>query len=357
MARAQVVIAGAGHASLVALAELGRRPADADVTLVSRGAQTHYSGMVPGWIEGLYADRSMVVPLAPFARASGVALVDDEVVGADAGSVRLAGGRVLPFDVLVVNTGSVSALPGPLAAPQVVPAKPFEALIRGIAPRLDTAASFAVVGAGVGGVEIAFALKARRPDAAVAVIDRGARLLPGLPAGVASRVAALFAQHGIALHLSAEVAAVAAGGLRLASGAAVAAQCTIAITGATPPGWLAATPFERAADGFLAVDAAMRSTSHPNVLAVGDAATRPDDPRPKAGVFSVRSGPPLAKAIRALAVGRTPQAVRLQRHWLVLIATGGRHAIGTRNGLYVEGDWVWRWKDRLDRGFVARFKD
>ncbi|MEM9223480.1 MAG: hypothetical protein AAGB11_13905, partial [Pseudomonadota bacterium] len=103
-------------------------------------------------------------------------------------------------------------------------------------------------------------------------------------------------------------------------------------------------------------DARLRSISHPNVLVVGDAATNVDDPRPKAGVFSVRSGIPLAKGVEAMVRGNVPAPTKLQRRGLVLLATGDRSAVGVRNGLVAEGRWVWRLKDHFDQQFMARLR-
>jgi len=353
--RPRVVIAGAGHGSLVALLDLMADPADAQIVLVSRLDHAHYSGMVPGWIEGIYEERQMSVPLVPFAGRAGVELVVGEVAGAESGALLLSDGRRLEFDVLVVNTGSDTAVPPPLAAGSgAVPAKPFEKLIPGVRPHLDAGRSFMVVGAGVAGVEIALSLRARRQQAAIAIVEKGEQLLAGQPRAFSRRVLLHLERAGIDLRLGRTVEELEDGEARLDDGAILPAACTVALTGPRPPAWLERTPFPRARDGFLAVDGRMRVRDHPHVLAVGDVATREDDPRPKAGVFSVRSGPPLADALRALVAGSEPPEVKLQRRGLILLSTGGRNAIGVRNGIVFEGRWVWWLKDRFDRGFVER---
>jgi selenide, water dikinase len=40
-----------------------------------------------------------------------------------------------------------------------------------------------------------------------------------------------------------------------------------------------------------------------------------------------------------------------------LISTGDRHAIASRGALFMQGDWVWRWKDWIDRRFMLRFSE
>jgi selenide,water dikinase len=71
---------------------------------------------------------------------------------------------------------------------------------------------------------------------------------------------------------------------------------------------------------------------------------------------AVRQGPVLARNLRAAAEGRALEAYRPQRDWLILLATGNRRALGTRNGLTFGGRWVWWWKDRIDRRFMARYR-
>jgi selenide,water dikinase len=80
-------------------------------------------------------------------------------------------------------------------------------------------------------------------------------------------------------------------------------------------------------------------------------------PLEKAGVFAVRMGPVLAENLRRSLLNQPLKAYRPQRRWLALISTGDRHAIASRGALFARGDWVWRWKDRIDRRFMERFGD
>ncbi|MBN8507129.1 MAG: pyridine nucleotide-disulfide oxidoreductase, partial [Burkholderiales bacterium] len=109
------------------------------------------------------------------------------------------------------------------------------------------------------------------------------------------------------------------------------------------------------ARGFIATGPTLQSVSHGDVLAAGDVASRVDAPHPKSGVYAVRAGPPLASNLRARLQGEPLKAYRPQRRTLYLLSCGERRAIAAWGGLGAEGAWVWRWKDRIDRAFIARY--
>ncbi|MEY8876152.1 MAG: FAD-dependent oxidoreductase, partial [Leptothrix sp. (in: b-proteobacteria)] len=141
--------------------------------------------------------------------------------------------------------------------------------------------------------------------------------------------------------------------------------------GAAAHRWPADSGLAVDAQGFIRIDAQLRSVSHPAIHAVGDCAAWGADaldpsalgaarPLPKAGVFAVRMGPVLSANLRAAlghgaAIRYTPQ----RRH-LVLLATGDGRAIASWGrwsaGGAVVGRALWRWKDRIDQAFLARFR-
>lgn len=81
-------------------------------------------------------------------------------------------------------------------------------------------------------------------------------------------------------------------------------------------------------------------------------------PRPKAGVFAVREAPLLAHNLKAALLQQPLKAYRAQRAFLSLLSFGDGKALATRAGGWLPaltGRWVWRWKDHIDRRFMAMF--
>jgi selenide,water dikinase len=108
--------------------------------------------------------------------------------------------------------------------------------------------------------------------------------------------------------------------------------------------------------GYLLVNDCLQSLSHPDVFGAGDCATSLEHPRPKAGVFAVRAGPALAANLRAALAGQPLRAQVTRKRFLALIACGDRRALGVYGPLVFSGRWVWHWKDRIDRRFLARYR-
>lgn len=366
----RLVLLGGGHSHVHVLEAFAQRPPqDASVTLLTPGPLQIYSGMLPGWLAGHYHLRECVIPVAALARRAGAAFARGRAVGLDTRARRVlcADGTALPYDLLSIDTGATldpGRIPG--AERHVLPVRPIDAFVRrcgGLVGQLRARprSSVTLIGGGAAGIELALALHHRlRPEAAAGrvrlrVVTAGGRLLPGHPAGVGVLLARHLAARGIELRTGCRVAACHADGLVLDTGERLESDFILAATGAHAPAWPGAAGLAVDAAGFVRVNACLQSVSHPEIFAAGDVASMADHPRPKSGVHAVRAGPPLARNLRLALEGMPLQRHLPQRRALYLIATGGRHAVASWGPFAWQGDWVWRWKDRIDRAFIARF--
>lgn len=352
----RLVLLGGGHAHLFVLEAFARQRPDAGIRLITPDALTPYSGMLPGVLAGHYRPRQACIDLRPLADRAGCQLTLDNAISIDSArrQIRLAGGEMIDYDLLSIDTGSTPRRPDvPGAAEHAQAVKPIADLLARCADAVPRA--IAVLGAGAAGVEVAMALHHRWPAVRCTLVERGTAPLGGLGARLQRSVGTELARQQIDVVTGAEVARIDGDTVHLADGRTIASDFTVLATGAAAPAWLRDSGLALDARGFIEVGATLQSTSHAEVFAAGDVATLTASPRPKSGVYAVRAGPPLAANIARMLAGQPPLDWHAQRHALMLLACGRRHAIATRGGWVLKGDWVWRWKDAIDRGFVRRF--
>jgi selenide,water dikinase len=144
--------------------------------------------------------------------------------------------------------------------------------------------------------------------------------------------------------------------VRLEQGLEFASEAVFWATGGTAPEWIRESGFETDERGYLLTNDYLQSVSHPDVFAAGDCQTQQGRKHAKAGVFAVRAAPTLAKNLRSALAGEPLTGFTTSARFLALVSTGSRHAVGVWNGFSWEGSWVWQWKDRIDRRFIARYR-
>lgn len=364
MTARDLVLVGGGHAHAHVLRAFGRRPEPGiRVTLVSRDRYTAYSGMLPGHVAGAYGRPESQIDMRALAQATGARFVEAEIDGLDreARTVLRGGHPVARYDLLSLDTGSRPDLSVPGASVHALAVKPVPEFLVGWGAIRAAAATAAlrivVVGGGAGGAELALAMRAAlagREHRLTLVTGTG--LVPALNDRARCLVAEALDRCDVSVVVEAKVVEVGPDRVETSDGRRIGFDHLVWATWAQAPPWLRQTGLTLDARGFVAVDAALRSVNAPDVFAAGDVAGVMPHPRPKAGVFAVRQGKPLADNLRRALRGEAPRSFTPQRNALVLLGTGDGRAIAARGRLGAEGRWVWHLKRWIDRRWIARYQ-
>ncbi len=359
-----LLLVGGGHTHIQVLRSLGMQPIPGvRVTLLTREIRSPYSGMLPGHIAGYYSRDDMHVDLVPLCHRAGVRLIHGEVTGLDieARRVSVHDRPSIAFDWLSLNSGALPQAPalgpggGPARGIAVKPIGRFLPAWDQARALLPAGSSVAVVGAGAGGVELAFALLAARSDLQVSIVGR--QWLPGFSTRAGQLLQQQAMARGITLVLGVEAKDFIGDQLHLVDGAPLIAHEVFWVTDVVAPQWLKTSQLKTDDRGFVVVDETLRSVSHPHVLAAGDVACLYGQERAKSGVFAVRAGPILTHNLRAIPAGTSLRRFRPQQHFLRLLGTSDGSAVAAKWGIAVSGPLMWRWKDWIDREFMQRFRD
>jgi pyridine nucleotide-disulfide oxidoreductase family protein len=370
-AETRLLLVGAGHVHLEILRRLALAPRpDLEATIVSLEERHFYSGMTPGYLAGQYTAADITSDVRAIARRASARCVIGCATRLDPATrqVALQDGRALPYDLVSFNIGSLLAGSDGPAAAHAERIKPLHRVSR-LKERLDALADgdrtrparIVVIGAGAGGVEVAFAAAAtldRNGRAReITIVERRQRILNGYGAPFQRLAERALGARGIGLRLGVGVTAVDADQVVLEGGERLSCDLTVWLTGPQGAPLLAASGLPTEPRGFLWIEDTLRSVADPRVFAVGDCGTFTQFPAiAKSGVYAVREAPILWHNLLAAARGRPLLGFRPQRSFLSILNTADGRALLRYKGLRSWSRWAWWLKDRIDRGFMRRYQ-
>jgi selenide,water dikinase len=322
--------------------------------------------MLPGLIAGHYTIDDIHIDLRRLCTWAGVRFIEQTMTAVDLEQrkVRFTDRPALDFDVLSLDTGSTPDLSVEGSREHVTPVKPvhsfyarWQAILERLSTPSSTGVSIGVVGSGAGGFELVSAMRYRLPEERCRLHWFLMNDLPleGRPRKVGQLALSAARRNGIIIHSGFEVTRVEQGSLYARDGRHTKLDEILWCTAAAGPSWPVAAGLTVDTRGFVATNACLQSISHDFVFASGDIGTQIDSPSAKAGVYAVRQAPYLFENLRRHILGETLSPFHPQDDFLSLMATGGKRAIASRGPLAVEADWVWRWKDHIDRRFMQKF--
>ncbi|WP_441249329.1 NAD(P)/FAD-dependent oxidoreductase [Kitasatospora sp. McL0602] len=284
----RIVVLGAGYAGATAAGRLAKRlhRDDVEITVVNsdpdfveriRLHQLASGQDLPARpLRDLYAGTGVQVRTAWVTAVD----VDGRTVdlttehGAETLGTETLGTETLHYDTLVYALGSTNAdhgIPGVGEHAHDVSGKQAALRLRARLGELGPGAAVLVAGGGLTGIEAAAEIAEAHPHLRVAIAARGG--VGGWLSDKAQRhLRGAFDRLGVTVHERADITRVEADRVVTATGEEIPADVTVWTAGFAVHPIAAATSLEVSDTGRIVVDATMRSVSHPDVYAVGDAA-------------------------------------------------------------------------------------
>ena len=303
--RPKVVIVGAGFGGLEAAKRLAGR--DVDVTVVDRRNHHLFQPLLYQVATAALSPADIAAPIRSILRgARNVRVLLDGVCAVlpDANHVMLESGKSLPYDWLVVATGSRISYFGrdewSRYAPGIKSIEDATAVRRRVLLALERAETehnrtardalltFVVIGGGPTGVEMAGSIaelarqsvsrdfRSITPHCSrVVLVEAGSRLLPAFPEFLSNRTAASLRQLGVEIRLGLPVTEIGPHHVRVGRDP-IMAYTTVWAAGvkASPAaGWLGVRA-DRSGRVIVASDLSV--PGHSNIFAIGDTAASPN---------------------------------------------------------------------------------
>jgi len=374
-----LVLVGGGHSHAIVLRMFGMHPLPGvRLTLITEVSDTPYSGMLPGHIAGFYDHEDCHIDLRSLCQFAQAQIFIDTAIGLDLENNRVlcANRPPVAFDWVSIDIGSTPTLPQGIGITgHNIAAKPVQHLLSwwnrftdALKQNPEKPVTLSIVGGGTGGVELALNMQHRLheilqkagqpPDLlTLHLFHTGADLMSKHNPWVQRYFHHRLTQQGIHLHLSERVREVQMGMVITESGLKIPCDATVWVTQASAPDWVSKAGLTVDEHGFILVNDALQSVSHPHVFAAGDIATIVNYDRPKAGVFAVRQGKPLFKNLQSIILDKPLQSYHPQKNYLSLIGTGDQSAVASYGAIGWKSSLFWTIKDRIDRAFMQRFRD
>jgi NADH dehydrogenase len=211
-----------------------------------------------------------------------------------------------------------------------------------------------VIGGGLVGTELVGELTAfaddvlrlypriRRDEVCFRLFEAGPRILPEIDASLAATAARVLERRGVDIQVSTAVRSIDKGHVRLES-ETIDANTIVLAAGIIPSVVASAIPVARDHRGRIAVDATMRSRSHPQVWALGDCAAIPGPdghPYPALAQHAIREARHLAENIRTVLDGKDPSAF-IFRSLGTMASLGHTRAVALVFGVRLTGFLAW----------------
>lgn len=354
----KLVLAGGGHGHINILKELIKKPLKGyEITLITDYKRQYYSGMLPGFIEGIYTEEEISFDVEELCRKAGVKYINEKIVKIDAHekTVKTNEAGKYDFDYISMNLGSYAKNLYKIGenATYVKPIFSIVEFMRKIDRDVENSCSsskkMVIVGGGASGIELSMAFRERYRDMDITVVSKrdilyrfNERTRLKAKQTMKEKKIKLITNEALKEVLSSEI---------ITSGEKHGYDYLIVSNG------VSGTPidfagYEVTEENFLKVNSDLCANEYS--IAMGDMISIREYPEtPKAGVFAIRQAPILYKNLLRMLEGCSRREEYCpQKKYLQVLNCGGKKAILNYADYSLKGHLSWKLKDYIDRKYM-----
>ncbi|HET7580480.1 MAG TPA: FAD-dependent oxidoreductase [Bacillales bacterium] len=357
-----LLLVGAGQAHLYVLKQLQKSSLpDVKVTLLSLSEYQYYSGMFPGYAEGLYPLEEIQIDVRHLAEEAGAEWVKGAAVSVDPEqkTVLTDQGKMLGYDVVSFNIGSLTYgtdRPGVLEyAEMIKPNDRFPEVMK----EIHKAVRPVIVGGGWVAVELALALQTRRNKEGMEplmLVSEGSLLDEEIPRA-GEKAEALAREKGISLHLHDAAEAVMNNKVVTASNRKIPFDRLLWVAGPRPH-QMFSTSLPVDESGYLLVENTLQVKAYPSIFGAGDCVSVRGFPHhDKAAFYAMKQASILWENLKGFFGKGEGQLYQPgAASFLKIMSTGDRKGIMLYKGRMFYGKWSWMLKNRMNRKLIKQFQ-
>ncbi len=360
-----LVLLGAGHSNIEVIRFLGKKKINGlRITLITNNYYATYSGMVPGYIEGIYEWNDINIDLIELTYQNNIRIIIGEVVKilGKKKKIFIKNRPPLEFDILSVNLGIKSAnshIPG--SKKNALFLKPVSLIKKTIDNILNSKSKdIVLVGAGAAGVEVILALSKRFKNLNIQknliLISKNSTIMKTYKSSISEALKEELIKNNIKVIYDGKVTKITKNYLVINNKKKIYTRCAILSTHAEAPEILKTSDLELSSNGFVKVSNYLQTIKFKFIFASGDIADIKDSFVDKSGVYAVRQGNILKKSLMNFFLEKPLLNYSPQSTYLSIIGMTASRAIASKSFITVKGKLLWALKRYIDKSFIKKYK-
>lgn len=351
-----LLLAGGGHGHINILKKLIKSPLkDINITLITDYGRQYYSGMISGFVEGIYTEDDISFDVRELAKRANVNYVEEKIILIDKNKqVVTTENNEYNYDFLSINLGSIANVNFSVDDNGVLNVKPISELIETKESFLkkgfkDEVKKIYFIGGGASGVELAFSFKKAFKNFDITIITSG-EILENFNEKSRTKVKKILKKKNIKLIEGEQVRKIEEHVIETEN--AKFEFDYVFLTSGFKGVDVKYIDFDVDDRNYVTVDE--RLMVDQNIFAMGDSANIYKYPNlPKAGVFAIREAPILLENLMsALRNSGDKKSYEPQLKYLQILNCGGKKAIMNYGKFSFYGRLSWWLKDKIDRKYM-----